>query len=108
VRVHPHDVLAARVAQPDVQAGGRGPARVVEEPDPRIVAGELLDQLARAVLGAAVHEQELDLAVEALGAHRGDGVADEGLLVQDGNEDAGVDGAHGPRTIWARRDTKPG
>src|SRR5439155_20900353 len=32
VRVHAHDVVAARVPQADVESGGGGPARVVEDP----------------------------------------------------------------------------
>ena len=47
------------------------------------------------VLGAAVHEQELDLALEALAEHRGDALADVPLLVEDRHEHAHVDLAVG-------------
>ena len=91
VRVHPHDVVAARVLEADVEAE-RGPLlRVVEHPDAMVGCRHLLEDRLRAVLGAAVHEQELDLAVEALAEHRGDALADVPLLVQDRHQHAHVD-----------------
>ena len=91
VGVHARDVLAARVPQADVEPLRDPAARVVDHPDPRVLARELVEDRARRVLGAAVHEEELDLAVEALGPHRRDRLADVRLLVQDRREHAHVD-----------------
>ncbi len=72
VRVHARDVLPARLAQADVQPARRAAARVVEHADASVRSGELEQDLPRAVLRAAVGEQQLERAVEALRLHRGD------------------------------------
>ena len=65
--------------------------RVFEHADPRVARSKLLQDLARAIFGAAVGEQELDGPVEALRLHRGDALADVLLLVEHGNQHADVD-----------------
>ena len=90
VRVHAHDVVPARVLEPDVEAEGRAPLRVVEHPDAMVGGRHLLEDLLRAVLRVAVHEEELDLAVVALREHRLDALADVPLLVEDRDQHADV------------------
>ena len=90
VGVHPRDVVAARVSSPMfspnvVRRCGLSRTRM------RSVGGRhLLEDLVRAVVRVAVHEEELDLAVEALGEHGLDRLADVPLLVEDRDQHADV------------------
>ena len=85
----------ARMLEPDVEPERRPPLRIVEDPDAVVVCGHLLEDRLRAVLGRAVHEQVLDLPVEALREHRLDALADVALLVEDRDQDADVHAAVG-------------
>ena len=97
VSVHARDELAPRLPEAHVEPAGRSLAGVVEHPDTRVARRELEQNLARGVLRAAVREEQLDQAVEALGLHRGDRLANMALLVADRDEYADIRVAAGPR-----------
>ena len=82
VRVHARHELAAGVLEPDVERERDPPLRVVENPDTRVIGGEALQHRAGGVLRAPVHEQELDVRVEALGLEAPHGLEDVLLLVE--------------------------
>ena len=105
VRVHPGDVLAARGPEADVECDRRAALRVVEDPDPLVLLGQPLELGDRVVVRAAVDEQELDLAVEALSEHGARGGLYVGRLVQHRREDAYVHAL--PLPVSVRRPRSP-
>jgi hypothetical protein len=83
VGIHADRPPTARVAERDVEPARHAAVGVIEHPDARVLEGQVLQDLARAVGRAPVGEQELELPVEALLAHGGHAVLDVALLVED-------------------------
>ena len=95
MRIHARDDAPAGRAQCDVQARGGLTGRIVDDADARLDARQVLENGARSIGRAAVGEDELELAVEALAPHRRNGALDVALLVEHRGQHAHVDGHAG-------------
>src|SRR5207253_5844032 len=88
VHVHPHDHVALRSLDQLAQAGGLQPLGVIDQLDPRIFGRQPRNDLARAIRGATICDQDLDqLARIVLRLHARDAGRDVALFIERGHRD---------------------
>jgi hypothetical protein len=88
VDVHAHDHVTAGVANHPVEAGGLQAVGVVDQADARVGCDQAVEDLAGAIGGPAVGDQDLDAVRRVvLRLHRGDAGLDVVLLVEGRHRD---------------------
>ena len=89
-------------AQADIERIRRPPGGIMQKPDAVVLSRQIANHVWRAVCRPAVDDQELQLTVEALGAHRRNRLLDIAARVQGRHQHRHVD------AVWLASDTDSG